>query len=1621
MSILRPEKRDPNYIRNKSDIGLSKVDNVSSAEFASIVLDQVRRYLNRETIYQTLGRRFIALAKISCKDDGSGNLVKILSGNLFITFAVLNESEEIREAVKLETIYTHYIGNAETGETEVDYSDDVAKVEYNIFKADSRDLSTLLNECYLEFRENTYEDAKGTTVVEMYVILRCDAENLPFVSVNLFEYSNGGTVLDPTILDDATLASYTLIRSAKLDHNRFSLVDRSEATIGFEIYDDAGNPFRVIENHPDPINPDFDIPKINGVPFTGRKGVFVEGRNTRQIEINAKHTGSSLLEAGEHDWEVIKYAPRAGHTYLDGNNVLRDNTYPQSAAFLDKDSFVAPSSNQLDSVYEKYGYGLCRLSGCGGTMGDGILLANRMLDQDMSLTEKLVFLYEWSDSLSKVDTDVIPVRVFKTFVDSTTALLSEYLKKIKELSTIVSGIPGLNTNDVNKLKEYPAAPEALGYHYIFDYANTADSVTIVPHTGMEDKKCEIKLGVVGNGDGASLINIAQDDPYEAGGNTEWVRVADIDRTRDESATVSFSFSPNKTNSSRYGYYIINSNCYSSDGSRIKLVYRFYQDVITSTLRVKYVDENQYSEFYGLGAVVKKVIENEGDILTFDNICVVDNSILDEGGEPSRIDRILGYNIDNRYDTSGVSIKEIRNEEGNRILGFQATFPKNSTNDEKKAEIHITHNNVDILVLQLVQSPRDFEFTAPDSITVGGYADSIAPFEITSNKDWIIEVVKGSSYITILNNSTGDGENGTYSGDVPDSADERTFKRKIKVLKNNTSEKATELAILKLYADGDGSKFKRITIFQNGQPAIANIGTTQINIPYYEGGETVIDDFYCTYDWVLDVDSDLAEWCEITPESGTKTGDVTNPNYTPITLKAKKTTTSVNNETRGTFTIKYAKDNKGNFKETTISVVQDKAGFEFSTTAENDAVSLNYSKDSSVKVDVTSNYDWTIELNHTDPNNKRFSANVDNIAGNTSGVSGSSIYIKALEDSTSDTQDTKLGNIKIYSLGQIVKEISVYQNKVGISISLSKGSNAGWYANGDSKQSGTSVTIPVTISPASGKVTATYTIDGGLPAACEVNDTDTQSVKSVVIPGPGNNGGNKERKIKVTATVESNGLTKDDTCEIVQNGYTNGIRVNDTTDYYGGTRTNIESTVNFGPIAGSRSFSTIYKPIPVTNKLSVTKPDWLTISTDTSDSTKDTYLLRTRSTNSTNSSGKDRTGKITITSGSDRDKTVIEIPVKQYSGTWYFGEKDKKWTEYNDKNPYQMTVEALGSSEATLEFLSYYTYASSTEKESLSVEFTEACDWCTVTCGEVAGSTGKYNIVFKSKTANTGVERSATAKVTQGTTGSVCYLKITQKAAATLNVYGGVNSVLYFLTTSSVDRLELTETLVNSIKKNATTWTGKSGSGLVVSYNNIGDVVVYESSSKSCKKISSIGITSGTKLYVNTIEGKTIISNKYCEREAVGRGDEYITLNGGNKRINLQKFGTSRIEFGPDSYYPNYGSESYDFILTNTSTNGYWDIYNSGVIWRNDYITTVSSYESATSTGFTVNEYDGVGYFHNGSMTTPAYTKSEISLYIWRRKTDSTAPGRDWVMCGYVDWDPMLTQCTIIWNHINDPI
>lgn len=1605
MSIIRPEKRDPNYVRNKSDIGLSKVDNVSSAEFASMVLDQVRRYLNRETIYQTLGRRFIALAKIGCKDDGSGNLIKILSGNLFITFAVLNESEEIREAVKLETIYSHYVNG-----TEVSYEDDTTKVEYNIFMTED---PALLNECYLEFRENIYEDASGTTVTEMYVILRCDAGNLPFVSSNLFEYSNGGVSLDPTVLDDATLASYTLIESAKLDHNRFSLVDRSEATVGFEIYDEAGNPVRVRETT-DSIDPGFDIPKINGVPFTGRKGVFVEGRNTRQITVNAMHSGSSLLEAGEHDWEVINYAPRAGYTYFNKEQVLHNNVYPQKAAFLDKDSFEARTSNSESTEQDYYGYGMVRLSGCGNNLSDGVFLPNRMFDPDLPLSEKTVYLYEWSDSLSKTDTDVIPVRVFKTFVDSVVALFDDQVRKMADLRDILKSIDAVSSENKKKLdKMFTNASNALGYHYIFDYANTSDSVTLVPHTGMEDKTYEIKMGVIGNGDGAS-ISMSSSGDIDRGGDTSWVRISRIDNRQEEGGSVTFSFSPNKTNSSRFGYYIIYSNAYRTDGSRIGLVYRFYQDVITSSLRIKYIDEHQLTEYYGLGAVVQKKIDNEGEIVEFDQICVVDNSILDESGNPSRIDRILGYYIDNRFESSAVTVETIRVEEENRILGFRASFPKNNTNDERIVKIHVLQNNLDVLVLQLEQNPREFEYTAPDSLTVGGYSGSTVELQITSNKDWVLEAIKGGNNIKLTTDDKDSGD--VWLGHVPNGKDEVTFKRILTVLKNNTTDKVNEIAILKLYADGDGSKYKRITIFQNGQPALSSIGTTRVNIPYYEGGTTTIDDFYCTYDWVISVSPELQEWCKIEPESGKKVEDVLNPTGTQLTLTALKTTKSVSSENRGTFTIKYAG------VEETIEVIQDKAGFEFDVDVPETGVLLGYAKGAAATVKVESNYDWTIELVHQNAINKRFKACVDNTSGKIEGVNGSSINIEALDDSSSDTQDVFLGSINIYSLGELVKKFDIYQSKVTVSIDLQPSSDAGWYADGGSKQKGggTNVTIPIKVTPSSATVTATYSISGGGAIAATVKDTDTAGEKVVTIPGPGANNSGNNKSITVIARAESAGSAKEDKCSIVQNGFTNGIRVTidgSSVDYYGGTRNNIESTNYFAPIIGNtKTVKNIYEPLGA-SKLSVDYPSWLSISTNTTvDKSSNDYLLKTRKTKNINMTGKNRTGNITITSGADNDKTVITIPVVQYFGTWYFGTKTTDYGKtYSKENPYPLDISSTAYSEASLSISSYYTYNSKNVYEDITVSMESGSDWCEAS-KSVSGNDVK--IIFKTKSANnTATKRSALAKVTQNDTGSIFYVGITQGASATLNIYGGVKGIKYVIIDTSVD-VTLDSAQINNINSYATIFEGAGTTDSIAKsiYKSSVTYLKYNSSTKKVTTEKLINAAEGTTLYFATLYYGTAGSSTPTKltTSLYSKNEYYSSLLylkhtlSGNSSVTLQPFGTNRINIGE---LVNHGTE-YEFILSSRTTKADWET-ESMIKPPTCYIKTGGG-QSIISTYFVVDNNKGVGFYHPGSMVTPTHqTTGPIELYVYRKPTSSSV--KAWERVGFVLWTNIGTEFNISWT------
>ena len=1620
MSIIRPEKRDPNHIRNKSDIGLSKVDNVSSAEFASIVLDQVKRHLNRETIYQTSGRRFIALAKISCKSDGSGNLIKILSGNLFITFAVLNDSEDVREAAKLEAIYTH-----STNGTEADTEDDTARVEYNLFMTEK---PALLNECYIEFRENVFENAEGNKINEMYVVLRCDAANLPFVSINLFEYSNGGVALDPTTLEDNVLGSYTLISSARCDHNRFSLVDRSESTLGFEIYDDNGTPIRVKETD-DSINSDYDIPRINDIPFTGRRNVFVEGKNTRQIKITAKHSGASNSEAGDHNWDVLTYAPRTGYTYYKDanadNRVISDIVTPQLTSFLDKDTFDVVDNG----LSTGYGYGMCRLSGCETTLSDHVF------EEGIDYLEKIRFVNDWVKSLSKNESDVISVKIFKIFAEAMTALLMESLKNSTDFKDAVKTIvPSGNDSlkdSMDRIYPTPITSEGsdpceLGFRYIFDYAQTSDSVTIVPHSGMENKAYDIKLGVVGlSKSGTKGIDLVETANFVKGGDCGWVNIVGVDRKPNESATITFSFLPNTTDKERYGYYII-----PSTQPGINLVYRFYQDVVTSNLRIRYTDENNKTEYYAFDTVIRKTVKNTAEKYIFDNISIVDNTILDELGNPTELDRMLDYKIENNYEnsTNAVDVKVIRNEQ-NLILGFEVDFSNNSTNVDRVVSIHIREAGTktrNIMTFQITQSARELEFTVPESVTLEGRMNDSSTFTISSNKTWCLSIIKGDDFVSLSKTR----------GEVGAEEDSKDFEVTVTADKNNISSTAKEIAILKLYAEGNESQYKRIFIYQNGSPAMCSLQGRTVLVPYKKDGIKK-EEFYCTYDWEIVLDEELKKWCSVSPESGK---ECTEDNPTSVTFTALETT-KLTSTREGIATIKYADG-----ATTEITVRQEAAKFDFTLSGgiSDGKVSVSDNTEADpVAVTVSSNYDWNIGIEHADSDNKRFSACIDRVEGQMDGgVNGSSIYVYPTKNSTSDSESTKLGKVKIYALGTVVKEFDVYQDKVGVTVKLSPGTKAGWLADGTSKQGGTQVTIPVTFTPDSAIVSATYAIDGGTPSAATVTK-DSEGKATITLPGIGANPKGKEsRSISVTVKAGVGELSKTDTCTMTQDGYENGIRVTkegSSTDYYGGTRAT-ETAIYFTPKKETKTVNTLYIPIGA-SKLDVSVPNWLSISEGT-DSSKGDYLLKIRETVSINNTSSDRTGTIKITSGSGNDKTEATISVTQYKGSWTFGEvgETNYSSLYTYEKPYELTVNPEENADAVMNFVSFLSYGvDKKETVSCTASIVEGSDWLEagVTKGVVETN---LKVTVKSKSSNsTGKAKTAIVKITQEGTESAFYIKVTQKVSTKLYITGGVKDVKYVFVNSSSDSISLTATQGQTILNKATVITGKGGILYTNTNGYILDNISYVDTTGgniSIKTISELG--SGETLYIASIaydsnKGTTVtgLTSNYSYDDSYSRRSSFTPSKATSSSIylSIQGFGSNKITL---SSWLDLGSQilerGYEYILTNSPNSIYWDSNSTtGVILHSDYYfyidprdLDINSEIDYNAYYFTVDNSAGVGFFTDKSVNMIQRSTEPVELFVYRRPKYEGAvdPGnpqyRVWSGCGTVLWTPVDLNPTVNW-------
>lgn len=1581
MSILRPEKRDPNYIRNKSDIGLSKVDNISSAEFANIVLDQVKRHINRETIYQTSGLQKIALAKITSKDDSSGNLLKILSGNIFLVFAALNEREEIIEAAKLEVIYTHY----EKEKTNKD--DDDSKIEYNLFIADTDNVSdefSYLKNSSIEFRERIFEDENKNRVAELYVVL-CSSKPIPFVSSNLFEYSNGGTVLDPTVTGEVLFSddNTKLIKSIQCNHNKYSLVDRSESTLGFEIYDENGDPVRVNEKSEN-ISPDLDIPKINGIPFTGRKDVFVNGKNSRQITVSAKHEGPSLSEAGKHDWEVLTFSPRPKYTYKDSEGVITDfadirTGEKEADYFLDKSQFKA------DGV--GYGYGLCRLSKFDSS------LPNKMFDGELTVNDKLRELYKWTESLSPVDSDVITVRAMKTFADSITALLFQLHKEGSDAS--------------------------LGYHYLFDYMDTSHAVTRVTYDGYYDnpnkdadkvseRLCEIKMGVFGASNG-STIDVVDTSEFIFGGDPGWVSIKDFSHTPNESAQIVFSFLPNKTNDERYAYYVVPSTV-----PGMSLLFRFYQGIETSNLRVKIVT-NGVAEYYGLGAHVKKSIPQEGGKYTFDYICIVDTELLDPNGDPSITERVLGYAIDNRYEDGGINISLTRKEENNKILGFEATLPVNETYDERNPKISVTQDGINILTLELIQKPKQAEFNGvPETVTVKGYSGETQDFTFTSTRSWIMSVIRGKGDLTIS----------PTSGVVTD-GDSQEFTITVTANKNNTNTATVELGALKL-VDVDESVTEKITIHQSPAPAEINLngGNDTIYIPYNEGGVKVFDDFYSTYDWEAVLDGSAAEYVSINPEKGERTS-TDGIEYTPLTLTTLKTTTSTSDENRGRLTITY-----GN-KESYFNIVQEKAGLSLETTKSR--VSLGYAAESSDSTTVTSNYGWNIKLVHSNESSKKFKAFVDNDENKTEGVNGSSITFVALAASDKE-EEVYLGSVEIYMLGELQKTIEVYQSKVDMSISIdAEDGEDKFYADGIViGTSSTVATVPVVFFPTTAEVNATYSVDGSPIQTATVKDSQTAGTKLIEFGNIGSNSkGSTKRSVKVTAQVTSGGITKDVTMTFYQRGFSNGVKITkngDTKTYYGGSIT--DDSIYFAPIKGDTITSTtLYETIgsdlsSVVNNISYPST-WLEVSKET-DVKSENYFLKKKYTIEENSTGTNRSSNIKFTVGSEHDSTSVIIPVIQYTGEWTFsfgdGEDLEKYTEsspysleFNDPDP--------GASVMLPTILSRCEYTKSDGSKAyknLDIDCTRVDDVENIgkwSCGYAFSENGECSVKFVTNSALGSSDKSTTYCITQVSTQKKFYVKVTQRIGPKITVRGGnVNKDLVFVkmkTDVSALTISLTSQELLEVKNNATTFKGASWNTVTtISNKNINTInAVNAEDGKTYSGVSQINFDvdrianngAGYRIYVYRIESDGL----YHHSDTAAIINEN-TASDASLSIDAKSILNSNINIID---YTRESGKSYQYILTTSLDSDETNWKDIGSSEQNAHYKchVIVHYNSSASQQvfFQWNE-NGFSFYEKGKSLPLIDQKidSGTTFYVYRREIigdpgfPTNSSGNPWSIWGY---------------------
>lgn len=303
--IINPEKRDPSIIRNKSEIGLSRVDNVSFSDIHNSIKEVIKDEVYRGDLYakdelRELHRFELPICEFTSDSTAFSIVVSFLDSNL-----------KVKSSVKANISHSFELGS--TSKQNFDISFDLLSGQAVLSSSG-------------EVAFNLYEPSKDSSVYnQAFFSIVCGSKlnilyDISYVSYYFLDYVfsadekrevKGFTQLPPNIvigeqIDHMYGDSFEVSTYYCKDGNR----KISSVTKSLPIYNSYGELIN-LESLAITEEDNYSIPTINGVPFTGSNNISYNNISTRDITIYSKHSEdlATTEVAGEHDWAVLHTIP----------------------------------------------------------------------------------------------------------------------------------------------------------------------------------------------------------------------------------------------------------------------------------------------------------------------------------------------------------------------------------------------------------------------------------------------------------------------------------------------------------------------------------------------------------------------------------------------------------------------------------------------------------------------------------------------------------------------------------------------------------------------------------------------------------------------------------------------------------------------------------------------------------------------------------------------------------------------------------------------------------------------------------------------------------------------------------------------------------------------------------------------------------------------------------------------------------------------------------------------------------------------------------------------------------------------------------------------------------------